>query len=67
MASFTTSDGLCLHYEDQGPGRPILCLAGLTRNARDFDFVAPHLAGMRLLRLDYRGRGQSDHDPEFMN
>lgn len=67
MASFTTSDGLKLYYEDAGTGRPVLCLTGLTRNARDFDFVAPHLAGMRLLRLDYRGRGQSDHDPEFMN
>ena len=67
MAYFTTSDGLKLYFEDAGTGRPVLCLAGLTRNARDFDFVAPHLADMRLLRLDYRGRGQSDHDPEFMN
>ncbi|MDW3116872.1 MAG: alpha/beta hydrolase [Roseovarius pacificus] len=67
MPRFTTSDGLSLYYEDQGTGRPVLCLAGLTRNARDFDFVAPHLGDLRLLRLDYRGRGQSDHDPEFMN
>ncbi|GGO62013.1 Pimeloyl-ACP methyl ester carboxylesterase [Roseovarius pacificus] len=67
MPRFTTSDGLSLYYEDQGAGRPVLCLAGLTRNARDFDFVAPHLGDLRLLRLDYRGRGQSDHDPEFMN
>lgn len=60
MARFTTSDGLSLHYEDTGAGLPLLCLSGLTRNARDFDFVAPHLAGCRLIRLDYRGRGQSD-------
>lgn len=59
MAKFTTSDGITLHYEDDGAGLPLLCLAGLTRNARDFDFVAPHLTGCRVIRLDYRGRGQS--------
>ena len=60
MGRFQTSDGLSLHYEDAGSGLPVLCLSGLTRNARDFDFVAPHLPGVRLIRLDYRGRGQSD-------
>lgn len=60
MSDFTTSDGLRLHYEDEGSGLPVLCLSGLTRNARDFDFVAPHLGHARLIRLDYRGRGQSD-------
>lgn len=60
MSRFTTSDGLELYYEDTGDGLPLLCLAGLTRNARDFDFVAPHLDGVRMIRLDYRGRGQSD-------
>jgi pimeloyl-ACP methyl ester carboxylesterase len=60
MPRFTTSDGLSLHYTDDGTGTPILCLAGLTRDGRDFDFVAPHLAHTRLIRLDYRGRGQSD-------
>ncbi|MFD1507920.1 alpha/beta fold hydrolase [Lacimonas salitolerans] len=59
MPHFTTSDGLRLYFEDQGDGLPLLCLSGLTRNARDFDFVAPHLTGVRLIRLDYRGRGQS--------
>jgi len=59
MPRFTTSDGLSLHYTDQSSGAPILCLAGLTRNATDFDYVAPHLPHNRLIRLDYRGRGQS--------
>ena len=67
MAQFTTSDGLSLYYEDAGSGQPVLCLAGLTRNSRDFDFVAPHLVQSRLIRMDYRGRGQSDCDPDFMN
>ncbi|MCM2563894.1 alpha/beta hydrolase [Lutimaribacter sp. EGI FJ00015] len=60
MSDFTTSDGLRLHYEDEGTGLPLLCLPGLTRNARDFDFVAPHLGHARLIRMDYRGRGQSE-------
>lgn len=60
MSTFQTSDGLNIYFEDEGDGLPILCLAGLTRNARDFDFVAPHLPGVRLIRVDYRGRGQSD-------
>ncbi|MHA7876368.1 alpha/beta fold hydrolase [Roseivivax sp.] len=60
MPRFTTSDGLSLHYTDEGAGLPLLCLAGLTRDGGDFDYVAPHLAGVRLIRLDYRGRGASD-------
>ena len=60
MSRFTSSDGLSLFYTDEGDGLPVLCLAGLTRDGRDFDFVAPHLQDVRLIRLDYRGRGQSD-------
>jgi len=60
MPTFKTSDGLSLHYTDEGAGLPVLALAGLTRTGKDFDFVAPHLTGVRLIRLDYRGRGQSD-------
>ena len=60
MATFTTSDGLSLHYTDEGAGLPVLCLAGLTRTGADFDYVMPHLSGHRVIRLDYRGRGQSE-------
>ncbi len=67
MAHFTTSDGLSLYYTDEGTGLPILCLAGLTRTTADFDYVTPHLAGNRLIKLDYRGRGQSDFDPDWQN
>jgi pimeloyl-ACP methyl ester carboxylesterase len=59
MRFFTTTDGVKLAYRDQGAGLPLLCLAGLTRNSGDFNFVAPHLQNTRLIRLDYRGRGQS--------
>lgn len=60
MPYFTTADGTRLHFTDQGAGAPVICLAGLTRNGADFDHVAPHLSDLRLIRLDYRGRGQSD-------
>lgn len=60
MPHFTTSDGLSLYFDDRGEGLPLLCLSGLTRDSRDFDYVLPHLAGCRVIRLDYRGRGKSD-------
>lgn len=56
---FTTSDGARLAYSDEGQGRALLCLAGLTRTMADFDYVAPHLSGLRMIRMDYRGRGGS--------
>jgi len=56
----TTADGAKLAYLDEGTGIPVLALAGLTRSHSDFDFVAPHLRGVRLIRPDYRGRGASD-------
>ena len=59
MPTFATTDGLTLHYTDEGEGLPVFALAGLTRNGTDFDYVAPHLP-VRLIRPDYRGRGQSD-------
>ncbi|MGE4611069.1 MAG: alpha/beta hydrolase [Paracoccaceae bacterium] len=64
---FTTSDGLQLAYEDEGEGPILLCLPGLTRNARDFDDLASVINGVRLVRLTYRGRGESDYDPTYMN
>ncbi|MGY9046996.1 hypothetical protein P775_10115 [Puniceibacterium antarcticum] len=65
MPTFTTSDHVTLHYADEGTGLPLLCLAGLTRDLHDFDHVAPHLTGVRLIRLDYRGRGLSEWaDPD---
>lgn len=60
LQHFTASDGARLAYRDEGDGLPLLCLAGLTRASTDFDFVAPHLPGLRLIRPDYRGRGGSE-------
>jgi pimeloyl-ACP methyl ester carboxylesterase len=64
---FVVRDGLRLHYRDypgSGDRPPILCLHGLTRNARDFAALAERYSpNFRVLALDFRGRGDSDYDP----
>lgn len=69
MSHFTTSDGLSLFYCESGTaeGIPLICLPGLTRDSKDFRYFTPLAQGYRLITLDARGRGQSDHDPDFTN
>lgn len=57
---FPAEDGARIACRDEGAGLPLLCLAGLTRTMADFDDLAPHLPPLRLIRMDYRGRGASD-------
>lgn len=74
---WTSEDGLRLHYRDYaGPGAgpeansPVICIPGLTRNARDFEGLAATLATRRrVLCLDLRGRGDSAYakDPATYN
>jgi pimeloyl-ACP methyl ester carboxylesterase len=64
-------DGLRLHYRDypaQDDGRPaLLCLPGLTRNARDFEPLAEKLAGRwRMICPDMRGRAESAYAKDPM-
>lgn len=59
-AHFHAPDGARLAFRDEGSGLPLLCLAGLTRTMADFDDLAPHLPPLRLIRMDCRGRGDSD-------
>jgi pimeloyl-ACP methyl ester carboxylesterase len=64
---FLVRDGLRLHYRDY-PGSddkpPLLCLPGLTRNARDFGgFAGRYSPNHRVLVLEFRGRGESEYDP----
>ena len=64
---YVVRDGLKLHYRDY-PGAtdkpPLLCLPGLTRNARDFaDFAERNSPRFRVIALDFRGRASSDYDP----
>ena len=70
-----SADGLRLHYRDY-PGAgddrpPVLCLHGLTRNARDFDGLAAHFSspeggGWRVICAEMRGRGMSEYAPDAM-
>ncbi len=63
--TWETADGLLLHYRDY-PGNadklPLLCIPGLTRNARDFEPVAERFGGdRRVICLELRGRGESEY------
>lgn len=59
--SFAAPDGRRLAFHDDGAGPVVLCLAGLTRDSRDFAALTRHLAPRhRVLRLDARGRGESE-------
>ena len=75
---WTSTDGLVLRYRDYAKpdlpspaGRPpMVCIPGLTRNARDFEPLAEAFAGeWRMVCVDLRGRGQSDYakDPASYN
>ena len=67
-------DGLSLFARDypaagEETRLPVICLHGLTRNSKDFEEIAPIVAGWgrRVIVPDVRGRGQSDRDPNPNN
>jgi pimeloyl-ACP methyl ester carboxylesterase len=68
-AFYWSPDGLRLHarrYTAQTPDAlTVICLPGLTRNARDFEGLAARLAGrFNILCPDLRGRGDSAYAPD---
>lgn len=67
-----SNDNLRLHYRDYPGGAdgrpPILCIPGLTRNARDFTALAERLSGdWRVICVDLRGRGESAYAKDAMS
>lgn len=72
---FTSRDGLRLYarcYRAPGSKRPpVLCLAGLSRNSRDFHALASALStgphARTVWALDARGRGNSERDRDWKN
>ncbi|MET0375569.1 MAG: alpha/beta hydrolase [Rhizorhabdus sp.] len=68
-----SKDGLRLHYRDypasaRGKQLPIICIPGLTRNARDFGELADRLAGKRrIIIVELRGRGESERAKDPMS
>lgn len=75
----TAQDGLALHARLYGgqphvdnPLPPVICLPGLTRNARDFHDLAVYLSETasptrQVVAIDYRGRGDSGRDSQWQN
>ena len=67
---WTSADGLTLHARDY-PGDPtcvpLVCLPGLTRNARDYAALAEAQGGRRrVIAVSFRGRGDSAHAKDPM-
>jgi len=68
-----SNDGLRLHYRDyvadaeHADRPPLLCLPGLTRNARDFANLAERYAGQwRVICPEMRGRAESAYSKDPM-
>jgi pimeloyl-ACP methyl ester carboxylesterase len=73
---YRSHDDLLLYARRYGsrdlPGRPLLCLPGLTRNGRDFHNIAAMIAAhpthpRPVYCVDYRGRGRSQWDKDWRN
>ena len=73
---YTSFDDLKLHARHypvaDGGARPVVCLPGLTRNARDFHYLASYLCHhpqrpRSVYCVDYRGRGASEYDRVWEN
>ncbi len=74
--TYSAPDGLKLHARIYGEtnhdATPVVCLPGLSRNARDFHDLALHLScreerPRRVVVFDYRGRGLSAYDRNWKN
>ena len=61
MATIGTSDGVELHYTDDGDGRPVVLIAGFSAPAESWEFQRRALLaeGHRVLALDRRSHGRS--------
>lgn len=68
---YASADGLelfCRDYRARDGHGTVVCLPGLTRNSRDFEKLARHLASRyRVLTPDLRGRGFSARDANWTN
>ncbi|HPF25964.1 MAG: alpha/beta hydrolase [Steroidobacteraceae bacterium] len=68
---YESDDGLKLYYADYGATEAsctVVCLPGLTRNSRDYESLAQHLAARyRVIAPDLRGRGRSSWDSKYLN
>lgn len=67
---WSSDDGIRLHARDYpgDPGAvPLLCLHGLTRNARDYhEFALAQAGRRRVIAPSFRGRGESGYAKDAM-
>ena len=66
-ADITSAAGVRLHVEIDGPadGSPVLVLHGITGCTATWDWLVPVVASThRMVRLDFRGHGDSDRTPD---
>ncbi|GAA3947325.1 alpha/beta fold hydrolase [Actinoplanes auranticolor] len=63
MSTIATSDGVNLHYTDEGSGPPVVLIAGFTASAETWELQRRALlgAGFGVLGLDRRSHGGSDN------
>lgn len=73
---YASFDDLRLHVRlypaPELKARPVICLPGLTRNGRDFHYLASYLSHhpqrpRSVYCVDYRGRGSSQYDRHWRN
>lgn len=60
------NDGVGLNVDVQGPDdtTPVVFLHGVSGSSRTYDFLPAEItAGRRIVRVDLRGHGSSDHAP----
>jgi esterase len=65
-----TGDGVGLHVEVDGPpdAPPVVFLHGVMSSGRTWEWLGPEVTrGRRIVRLDFRGHGRSDHAPGTYN
>jgi len=69
---YSSHDGLKLYATSRGPddaALAVLCMHGLTRNAKDFDPMIDAIGDdrYRFISVDVRGRARSQYDPNPEN
>ena len=61
MSVFLTNDGVSIHYEVNGSGRPLVMLHGWDQSARAFCRNVPALSEKyQVVTVDFRGHGESE-------
>lgn len=50
-----------LYNREKSPEHPVLCLSGLTRNSKDFHWLARRITNRTVIAMDFRGRGRSGY------